>query len=106
MRNIVLLIIVIGFTTKSKAQFDANNNLQIGYNKKIYSVSAEPYKFEFTPFTNNGNTEFKNYYATGDYKFFVSNGVHGNGNTIGLSINENGNVGIGTTNPSNGKLVV
>ncbi len=100
MKKIISVIVLIISCISVKAQFDSDGNLKIGYQKKIYSLSVEPYKFELTPFTINGDTEFRNYYGTGDFKFFVSNGTHGNGNTIGLLIKENGNIGIGTTNPS------
>ncbi|AUP80557.1 hypothetical protein [Flavivirga eckloniae] len=106
MKKTFLLIVLISISLKVKAQIDSNGNLQIGYNNKIYSVSVEPFKFELTPFTTSGHTEFRNYYATGNYKFFVSNGTHGNGNTIGLLIKENGNIGIGTNNPGSWKLAV
>ena len=81
------------------AQLDSNNNFRIGYKKKIYSVSSEPYMFEMIPFCDAGNTEFRNYYASGKYQFYVSDGTHGNGNKLGLLINHDGNIGIGTTNP-------
>lgn len=102
----ITTIAMIGVSLIANAQIDSDNNLQIGYKKKIYSVSSEPYKFEMIPFGLGGNTEFRNYYATGKYYFYVSDGAHGNGNKLGLLINHNGNIGIGTTNPSNYRLVI
>ncbi len=99
MKKIISILFISISYISGFAQLDSNGNLKIPYQKKIYSLSVEPYKFELTPFTVNGDTEFRNYYGTGDFKFFVSNGSHGNGNTIGLLIKENGNVGIGTTSP-------
>ncbi len=96
----IAVIAMLGTSLSMKAQIDSNNNLKIGYQKKIYSVSAEPYKFEMIPFGIGGNTEFRNYYATGKYQFYVSDGTHGNGSTLGFLINHDGNVGIGVPNPS------
>ncbi|TCI90003.1 tail fiber protein [Tenacibaculum sp. M341] len=101
----IAVIALVGMNLGVNAQLDSNNNLQIGYKKKLYSVSAEPYKFEMIPFSSEGNTEFRNYYATGKYQFYVSDGTHGNGKKLSFLINHDGNIGIGTTNPSS-KLTV
>lgn len=96
----IAVIAIVAISLGVNAQLDSNNNFQIGYKKKIYSVSSEPYKFEMIPFGIGGNTEFRNYYASGKYQFYVSDGTHGNGNKLGLLINHDGNIGIGTMTPS------
>ncbi len=85
-------------TTNPTEKLDVLGNLKIGYQSKLISGSTDVYKFEMNPFTINGDTEFRNYYATGDYDFYTANGVHGN-NKLVFKIKADGNVGIGTTNP-------
>ncbi|CAL2092131.1 protein of unknown function [Tenacibaculum sp. 190524A02b] len=98
----IAIIAMIGISFNVKGQIDSNNDLKIEYKHKIYSGASNLFKFEMIPFGISGHTQFKNYYATGNYKFYVSNGTHGSSDLLGLLIKENGNVGIGTENPSAG----
>jgi len=103
MKTFTILLLLL-FTKIASSQFDSNNDFKIAYQKKIYSQADVNYKFELTPFTINGYTEFSNLYASGKYLFNVSGGVHG-GQLLALAINSNSNIGIGTPTPSN-KLTV
>jgi len=95
----------VGIGTVSPSEkLEVAGNFKIGYQNKITSGSTSTFKSEIVPFTINGNTEFRNYYATGDYDFYTGNGVHGN-NELAFKIQSNGNVGIGTSDPKN-KLTV
>lgn len=89
----------VGGVFSMNGQIDANKNFSIEYNKKLYSKSTDAFKFEMIPFTTAGNTEFRNFYPSGTYQFYVSNGANGSANTLGLFINQFGNVGIGDQYP-------